>query len=308
MILTNHITNGTKNAPPTQWENRMESDYLPGIARKHGAELCPLRKTWRDHLVLNNLDENVFLADGAHLNDAGQALMLSIVEQFFVRDWDGVAAVGKALEDEWVDIGADAWKDGVLTLPFKGNRVEVLAGDGPQPAAAVAINGKKPSEWVELHAHTRIGHGWAQPGFLRRVEIKAPHKPQAWTLAFTRWEQTGEGNRAAFAYTITGAEAGLLGASSDGVFTPEHNIGGGDFDSDIFKINAKDFFFAFNKPFAGAEYVFETRLMGTDVYDGSSPLLLSGLKPGEYTLTLTALDKNNPPKIKRMRVFNPKPN
>ena len=59
-------------------------------------------------------------------------------------------------DDEWKDlvktyeVSKDvAWKDGKLTLPFEGNRVDVLAakGDGKSPATQVRIDGKRPSEF-----------------------------------------------------------------------------------------------------------------------------------------------------------------
>jgi len=311
MILTGHVGNGGKQPNPASWGDRMANELLPEIAKKYGAEACTLLSAWRDYLIQNDLDENLFLSDGTHLNANGQALIFSFVKQFFVHDDEAATAAGKVLENEWLDVGADSWKDGVLELSFTGNRVEVFAEGADQPLADVQINGKKPSEWVELYAHTRIGHGWLALGFLRRLDIKIPHAPQEWTLAFTKWERISESEekgkqKFAFAYTVSGAEAGLLGASTDGTFAEEGNvIEGGDLDSAIFKINGKDFFFGFNKPAPDATYVFETRLLGTDVYDGSSPLLFSGLPVGEHTFTLTAKDKDNLPNIKRVRIFNP---
>ena len=318
MILTEHISRGSRLDFAT-WSDTMEREHLPNIAQKHGAELCPLRKSWRYHLVAHNLHEDVFLgADGGHLNSDGQNFILEIVKQFFVRDEEAVAAAEKKLRGEWVDLATDSWKDGVLTIPFHGNRVEVFQDAGQETCAPVEvrINGKKTSEWVELYVHERIGHGWMAPGYLRRLEIKTPHKPQLWTLEFTKWEpvyNTGERGtqQFAFQYTVTGDDAGCLGISTEGRFLSkgkwswQNSTRDGHFDSDILKINGEDFYFGMKKPFLGARYYFKTQPNGVDIYDGSQPLLFSGLPVGDYVLTLTAADKNNIPKIKRIRVCNP---
>jgi len=316
MILTNHITRGYKNNTTT-WEDTMANEHLPNIARLYGAELCPLRKAWRAHLLDNDLDETVYLGeDGGHLNAEGQRLMLSIVKQFFVRDEEAVAAAGKILDNEWRDVREDDWKDGTLTLPFRGNRVIVATEDNKyQPVVEVRINGKKPSEWPELYVHPRIGHGWMAPGFLRRIEIKAPHKPQRWTIDFTRWElveNEGEDKQKfAFAYTVTGELNGFMGASSEGFYYQggkwswQNKCEGGDFDSDILRIKGEDFYFGMKKAFVGAKAVFEIKVNGADLFDIFNPLVASGLPIGDYVLTLSALNKGFIPKINRVRICNP---
>jgi len=220
------------------------------------------------------------------------------------------------LENEIIDINEDSWKDGTLTLPFRGNRVEVATEEKKyQPVVEVRINGKKPSEWPELYVHPRVGHGWMSPGYLRRLEIKAPHTPQKWTIEFTRWEvveEEEEGKqKIAFAYTVTGEINGYMGASSEGFYYQggkwswQNKCEGGDFDSGILKITGGDFYFGMKKAFAGAKYIFETKLNGTDLCDMLNPVVASGLPVADYVLTLTALNKGFIPKISRVRVCNP---
>ena len=320
MILTNHITRGNK-LNYASWEDTMANEHLPAIAKKYGAELCPVRKTWRDYLIENDVDENVFLGeDGGHLNTNGQHFMLSMVRQFFVRDEAAAVAAGNVLADEWMEVRADSWKDGVLTVPFHGNRVEVVGERPRAPLVEIRVDGKKPSEVVELYAHSRIGHGWHSSGLLRRLEVKAPHTPQTWVIEFTRWEEVPVENKEGeekqefvFAYTVTGEKDGLLGTSTEGTYRRggkwswENKVEGGDFDSRIFKISGESFAFGFKRPALHTRYIFETKLNGTDRYDGSTPLLFSGLPVGDHVLTLTAKDKGNIQNIKRIRFSDPMP-
>jgi hypothetical protein len=179
----------------------------------------------------------------------------------------------------------------------------------------VRIDGRKPSEWLDLYTHPRIGHGWFGGGILRGLEIKAPHTPQTWVIEFTQWdlcENAEEGQQTvAFAYTVAGEKDGLLGSSSQGVYLQkgkwswENTVKDGDFDSPVLKITGGDFYFGFKKPSLGTKYVFETRLNGTDVYNGSNPIVCSGLPVENHVLTLSAVDANNVPAITRIRIFNP---
>ena len=55
-----------------------------------------------------------------------------------------------------VPVGKDvAWQNGKLTLPFEGNRVDVVLKPGDAAPAQVRIDGKKPSEIPELYTFTR---------------------------------------------------------------------------------------------------------------------------------------------------------
>jgi hypothetical protein len=85
-------------------------------------------------------------------------------------------------------VGSDVqWQGGVLTLPFAGNRIEIIQGISPADtarSAQVFIDGKRPSDLAGLYGFTRTtpypGSAWP---CLLRVTSEAQLQVEEWTLA-----------------------------------------------------------------------------------------------------------------------------
>lgn len=174
--------------PAAPWRNFV---FLPGIAKKYDTGLADVRGLWKRYLADHRLKPSALLFDDLHLNAHGNYLMAEIITaQLRYRP--------ELPDDGWKDrvktytVGPEGdvtWKGGRLVLPFEGNRVELVCGEGgaTAPPAAVRIDGKKPSAFPELYAHTRAemvsAHSPAPP--LLRVGAANPRVIETWTLRFT---------------------------------------------------------------------------------------------------------------------------
>ncbi|MGL4460663.1 MAG: SGNH/GDSL hydrolase family protein [Planctomycetia bacterium] len=160
------------------WDAFMNHNWLPTLARKYHTELCDQRALWKIYLTSNKLEPRALLGDAVHLNAHGEFLMGECVKSYLRYD----PSLGPSPAEEWVKtyaVGKDLnWTDGKLRLEFEGSRVDVLfqRGKTPElPAAAVTIDGAKPSSFPGTLAPTRAlatpggkwpvvaGFGWTKP-------------------------------------------------------------------------------------------------------------------------------------------------
>lgn len=195
-----------------RWQNRV---FLPDLARRHGTELADVRGLWRQYLKDHALRVEDLLRDTVHQNDHGDYLLAEIIKPHLRHRPDLPA-------DAWADrvvthpVGADLrWRDGKLTLPFDGNRVDLVfrPGAGGSPVQ-VTIDGKRPSEFPELYLATRV-HTTSPPRLpppVLRVPAAAPRVVEEWTMQITDISR----DRAAYKFRVFGSVTGDDGAGEAG--------------------------------------------------------------------------------------------
>jgi hypothetical protein len=195
-----------------RWQNRV---FLPDLSRRYGTELADVRGLWRQYLKDHKLQVNDLLADSIHQNDHGDYLMAEVVKAHLRHRPDLPA-------DGWKDrvvthaVGTDVrWQDGKLTLPFDGNRVDLLfrpgAGGSPVP---VKIDGKRPSEFPELYLATRV-HTTSPPRLLPpvlRVQSAAPRVVEEWMMHVSDISR----DRTAYKFRVSGSATGDDGGGESG--------------------------------------------------------------------------------------------
>lgn len=168
--------------------NWMNYVFLPRVAKQYGAELVNQRELWKAYLRDYQLTPGVLLKDGVHLNEHGNFVMAEIVKAYLRYD-------PKFPQATWQDtvktyqVGKDLrWRNGKLELEFEGNRVDAIAADGAARPAAVLIDGKRPSEFPESYAFTRVTHypqisrPSAKWPTMLRVQVGKPLLVEDWAL------------------------------------------------------------------------------------------------------------------------------
>jgi hypothetical protein len=194
----------TRAANEQRWQNHV---FYPDLSRRYGTELADVRGAWRQYLKDYSLRVEDLLADVIHQNDHGDYLMAEVVKSH-LRYRPELPADGWTGRVTTRAVGADVrWEAGKLTLPFDGNRVDLLfrPGDTGTPAE-VWIDGKRPSEFPELYQPTRTYYParlMPQP-LLARVGAKAPRVVEEWTLTAT--PQAADWSR--FHYAVAGSVTG----------------------------------------------------------------------------------------------------
>lgn len=197
---------------PKQWEPWFNHAFLPDMTKKYRTELADIRGLWKQYLRDHGLRPQDLLKDGVHLNDRGDFVMAELVKAHLRYDPkakdepDGrvtTYTVGKVID----------WKDGRLTVPFEGNRVELVCTPGGGKPAAVTIDGRKPSAIPGCYANTRAtafpGSNWP---VLLRVMAEKPRVAEEWTLTVTEASADGTGGKFSLAGSVTGEDgAGEVG-------------------------------------------------------------------------------------------------
>ena len=203
-------TNAEKLRPDGKiWNSFMNYRFLPETAQRYGCGLVDQRNLWKSYITAHKLPAKQLLRDGVHLNDHGNYLMAELVEAYLVRREDAKLDPMNCETVKTFAVGRDvSWQDGKLTLPFEGNRVDVVLRTG-QAAARVLIDGKRPSEWPELYGLTRA---LAKPGgkwpVVTNITAQRPRVLEEWTMDVTRDAK----DEKVFAFTLSGSKTGPDGA------------------------------------------------------------------------------------------------
>jgi hypothetical protein len=287
MLQTCHYVNNG------DWDNTYSYELMPEIANKYHAELCQIRPAWRAFLLDHDIPPSRLLNDGVHLNASGQTLMLGLMKQFFVYRPGNAQEV---IDGQYIRVRNTDWHDGVLSVPFEGNRVEIIAGTGSQHPVNVLIDDRKPSEIKESFIRSDESRGMFDTN-IGIVNYNSPPGEQTWTI-----EVISGTNKNNFEYTATGSKTGLEGTSSERVLNGKH-----------LKLDSDSFILAFKGdhdvvPADGRgnfKITFNSVLNGTDVYNGSKALLASGLESRNHTLKLTAQNQGQIPDIMSIKVSDP---
>jgi hypothetical protein len=204
---------------PTQnqeFHDRHSYEWLPDLARRYGLEMMDIRGPWTAYLKKHNLQPRDLLKDDIHLNDHGNFLLAELIKRRFVyRPELPVDPLGTVTT---YVVGKDVkFKRGTLTLPFTGNRVDLVAAPlSPLSVPlAVQIDGQQPSQFPGTYAITRPGGdlpGWPwQVGSHIRVSHREPLLPEDWTLTITRINAAAD----TFAFEVRGSVTGPDGGGTN---------------------------------------------------------------------------------------------
>jgi hypothetical protein len=191
--------------------------FLPALAKKYKVELADVRTLWKKHIREEKASPSDFLYDDLHLNRRGNERMADIIFSHLKHRPD----LARHFEDRRVrtfTVGEDVdWKNGKLVLPFVGNKVDLICRDGTIPEekpAAIRIDGRKPSEFSELYAHSRtelLLPVSAKPPVLR-VGNEKPLQVETWSIEVAGIEQKGK----TFRFRVSGSLTGDDGAGEAG--------------------------------------------------------------------------------------------
>lgn len=214
VIQTDHVTKDADlteetdpaRSGPNKWNSFMNYNFLPKIAKQYGCGVIDQRNLWKAYLKENNLKAAQLLRDGVHLNDHGCHVMAAIVKAYLARREDVKIDPMQCETVKTLVIGKDvAWKDGKLTLPFEGNRVDVIVKEGTAAPATVTIDGRKPSEHAELYGFTRAlpkpGGKWP---VITNLRCEGTPQVEEWTLDVKR----DPANEKAYTFALRGSKTG----------------------------------------------------------------------------------------------------
>ncbi len=299
-----------ENKKPGWWDNFMNDEVVPRVAKEYGTGLADVRGEWIRYLELHKLKPQALLSDGVHLNEYGCYVMAQIVQQSLVYRPELAGTADKTVRD-YVP-GKDAvWTKNRLVMEFTGNRVELLpsavAASGTKGGTVrVLVDGKPASTLPDCYAFTRPApNPWASPLSLSRVDSTTPLAAEDWIMKVTE-VQGDDPKTATWTYSVSGSKTGADGSGkSDAVFTSR---------SGRIRIEPESFFRGFSPALSvGHTITWRSYLLGTDVYTATKPaeptkenavLLAGGLTNGKHTLELIA-DGAKPPAITALRVYQP---
>ncbi len=221
LLLTDHYTGSSA------WSDQMSDGFIPQFARRYHCGLVDIRHPWLRYLHDHASLPSQLLADGIHLNAQGNFLMAELVKRYLIyqpsqpTDPDGLVKtylLGKDL----------AFHNGRLTLPFVGNRIDVIASAAKLTGASgsIRLDGRKPSAFPELYSITRpngqfaadwmesppTGKDWPwEVGALMRVRARTKLQVEDWTVTITHFRSNTD-----FDFTVTGS---VTGADGSGAYT-----------------------------------------------------------------------------------------
>ena len=217
VILANdHLATGQQDDPKAAaWHDKHGFQWLPEIAKRYGCEYADVRGPWKTYLETNHLPVSALLVDGVHLNDQGCYLMAALIKPHLVYNPRAITPDGKP--EAWKSwtrtytVGKEVkWQGGKLTLPFEGNRVDVLANVRKRNAEGkgnVSIDDKRPFDFPELYAISRPSGtphiGW--PAVIR-VDHEKPLVTEEWTAHLTDISEDGTKFKFSVAGSVTGPD------------------------------------------------------------------------------------------------------
>ncbi|MBA3937976.1 MAG: SGNH/GDSL hydrolase family protein [Planctomycetes bacterium] len=288
------------------WDWMMNNRFLPDIAKKYGCALQPVRGGWLRYLKDNHYEPaQLLLPDGTHLNPQGNFVLAQLTERYLVHRPELPDAAWNDLAQTRAVTTAD-WKDGVLTMEFTGNRVDLIPRPGAHGGGAqVAIDGRKPSGIPEAYRITRPAPGPWSPLFLSRVDHTAPLMQEEWTI--TVHDVAADGKT--WAFDVRGSLTGVDGSGrSDQQFTsPSGRVA----------IAPGAWFRGFYQPLPeGYQIHWQVLPMAVDAYQMSAEksaadglehatTIVQGLPPGTHVLTLRADTAASPPDLGAIRIYHP---
>jgi len=317
------IWNDPQNNPePNEWHEKMSYQIIPAFAAKYKCMFIDLRTPIREFVKENNLVYAEELTkDGTHFNEKGCELIANQIIPHLVYDKKYKSDPDGLLKTYEVGVDVD-WNNGELTLPFEGNRIDVITSHNLNPgnACKVFIDGKKPSEFPEAYNFTRPNDngekGWIwSVGAPVRIQRKVPWTNESFTLTFDSIDYDVR----FFTFHVEGSECGYEGSgnnredfisNSGRVFIQANEVNDsipGDwhvfrnYDVNKFQIEK------------GYQTTWRTYLMGTDKFVPMNVpdtiadnviTLFKGIPNGKHTLKLKC-DGAEVPDIKMIKAYKP---
>ena len=220
LIQTDHVTRDedlTEETDPAKlrpdgkiWNSFMNYLHLPTVAKKYNCGIVDQRNLWKQYLRDNHVHAAALLQDGVHQNAYGNYLMSELVKAYLVPRKDAHIDPMNCETVKTFTVGKDVrWKNGKLTLPFDGNRVDLIAKTGSAATAEVRIDGKKPSQTPQLYGFTRA---LSTPGGKWPVILKVDSEKQLqledWTMEVTK----DPADPKQFTFMLTGSKTGPDGS------------------------------------------------------------------------------------------------
>lgn len=198
LIQTDHVTNDADLNEETDasrlypngkiWNSFMNYLWLPTLARKYGTGIEYQRDLWKEYLRQTGIHARQLLQDDVHPNLQGDWLMAQFADAYLAKRPDAHVDPMQCDTVRTFSAGRDLrWSGHRMTLPFDGNRVDVVFKRGSRGEARVRIDGRPPSDIPELYAFTRAlaepGGKW--PAVLRMACAK-PLLVEQWTMQVTK--------------------------------------------------------------------------------------------------------------------------
>lgn len=161
VLWTSHLASYDKEPAELLEKRDARSLGILEAAEKYHCHIIDLNDKWCRHLVGKGLKKGVYLADGIHLNGAGQMQYKDYIEEELIRIPGSCGDEAATGCERFFPVGdgkcVKTGSDGTLTFSFDGNRV-VAVSDGTADAgldAEVLLDGKPLAGMPELWAATR---------------------------------------------------------------------------------------------------------------------------------------------------------
>ena len=193
-----------------EWDSWFPNAFVPGVAASHHTGLIEERNLWKVYLKTNALKPSDLLKDDIHLNAHGCHLLREIFKAHLVRRpaFDALIPANGTLR-EFVAGKDVSWHEGVLEIPFEGNRVDILPGPQGGGEVEVLLDGKPPSEFPALVGFNRTS---AVPGTdwpaIRMLGHRTPLIPETWSARVSSISPDGK----TFRFEVEGSVTGPDGA------------------------------------------------------------------------------------------------
>jgi hypothetical protein len=312
MIVTNHWKRNSAvdgKLPPDLGSDDAE-EFLAQLAEKYDCELVRVRGPWYDYMSEHDLLPGELVRDNVHLNEHGKWLTAQLIQRQMIYRPDLDTDADDLVKE--ITIGQDVdWADGKITLDFDGNRVDLVSrtrvGTCSGAAVLVRVDGRKPSEFPELYAHTRPTslvrpHEWPAVARVAAAGMPVVEQWRAEILSVDR--ETPE-----VRFKVTGSVTG-----EDGTGTSREDFVS---DSGRVLIEAVDWAIYENrqKSYApGMAFYWDCVPMHVDVYQApitlddvreSAVTLFQGLPNGKHRLELTVEGGAVPPPVSIIRIYRP---
>ncbi|HEX8545814.1 MAG TPA: T9SS type A sorting domain-containing protein, partial [Cytophagaceae bacterium] len=214
-LQTNHGVPGPDSST-AHWDDFMSYIVMPKAAAKYKLEMMDIRTPWGHYVTDNNITADKLTIDGLHLNDHGNFLMSRLINRRLHYNSKYPADPYRLVHT--YPVGKDSpvnFSTGELTLPFRGNKVDLISAPstGPLDSAAILIDNKKPSQFPGCYAFTRpngIPHG----GSINKITSQNILLLEDWTITINSITCSAAACR--FSFSLKGSKTGDDGSGTVG--------------------------------------------------------------------------------------------
>ncbi len=324
VLWTSHLASYDKEPGELLQKRDARALAILETAAKYRCHIIDLNDKWCRHLVKNNLPKKTYLADGIHLNGAGQMQYKDYIEEELIRIKGSKGDEAETGSECFYPIDAPEVSraaDGTLTFSFDGNRV-VAVSDGTADEklkADIRLDGKPLATMPELWTATRPSPliMWF-PGLHAFGPGPKPPVEEDWTLEILpprKGDPTNEvphavgelkrnSNFVPFRFKVTGS---VSGEDGEGISTEPFVSKSGRLSIPV-RAWALWPHWKGSRPQAGAKTFWSVHPLFTDhlapTPSGTETLILQGCANGPHKLTIK-LSKGAKSGIKGFKVWTP---